>query len=54
MNKDPIYIGIAVEEGNRTVYCLVFQGKTISTHDTAASAIKARTKLEREIKQEGA
>ena len=51
MDIDPIHIALAVEEG-RQVYVLVYRGEALKSYFTAGEAIKARTKLERQIKQE--
>jgi hypothetical protein len=53
MDKDPIHIALAIEE-NRTVYVLVYRGKSLESFGTASEAIAARVKLERELKQEKA
>jgi hypothetical protein len=48
---DPIHIALAVEEG-RQVYVLVYRGEALKSYETAAEAIAARVKLEKQIKGE--
>jgi hypothetical protein len=50
-DPDPIFIALGVRE-NRSVYTLIFKGKRLQTFDSACEAIKARTALEKPLKEE--
>lgn len=48
---DEIYIALAVKD-NRQLYTLIFRNKRLESYPTAAEAIAARVKLEKQIKEE--